>query len=147
MSKKNRVDFYKQLVCPDDVRHEYTPFNEWYQGTLDKAVLLENRSYSLLDYYSAFRKLYDYIVDSFAPEEINKIYCEFSDSKDAMNTTIEFAKDDINMNRAFAEQLEEEFSPSIDDDYDALTVIVTEKKNTAKLNFIRKREENESKTS
>lgn len=146
-NKKNRIDFYKDLVCPDEVRSDYTPFEEWYHGSLSKAKVLEDRSFSILDYYSAFRKLYDYIVRNFAPEELKKVYCEFNEAKETMGITLAFMENTINMNKTFLKEIESEFSPDDDDDYDRLTVILTEKDNSVKMNFKRRCDLDENQTS
>ena len=70
--KKDRVDFFKSLVCPSEVRTGDTPFESWCEEIASKEEYLEKRSFLILDFYSAFRKVFSYFSDSYLTEELKR---------------------------------------------------------------------------
>ena len=146
MSKKTRIDFYKSMVCPVKVRNGFIPFNDWCTNNIPPIEYLEIRSFLILDFYTAFKKLYEYIINGFSPKDINDLYCDFDN--DNMIITIKFCKK-ICIDNDFINNLKTVFNPTITDDYKKIFIIYNEKikKGIIKISFIRKCDSYENKTS
>ena len=132
--KKDRIDFFKFLVCPPDVRDGETPFESWCNEIISKEEYLENRSFLILEFYSAFRKVYDYFSDSYLSDELYKLYCTFSDNDSVMIVTAKY--NNYRIEDSFIKELKKYFYPDSDDDYTEFEVIYDHAKhNTVKLKF------------
>lgn len=132
--KKDRVDFFKSLVCPSEVRSGDTPFESWCEEIASKEEYLEKRSFLILDFYSAFRKVFSYFSDSYLTEELYKLYCTFSDNDSVMIVTAKY--NNYRIEDSFIKELKKYFYPDGDDDYTEFEVIYDHAKhNTVKLKF------------
>lgn len=135
--KKTRVNFFNELVCPQDVLLGNKDFSQWYNGVLSKDEVLRNRCFSVLDYFTAYRRLYTALFEYpvFNTENISDLYCDFESEKMVVTLKTEsgsLLKEDIS-------EIYETFEPSGLDTYDSFDLI--EKNSGAiKLVFNRKSE-------
>ena len=111
--KRDRIDFYNMLVHSSE-----NTFDEWCSEITSEAEYLEKRSFLLLEFYSAFKKIYDYFCHCFIKNDIRKIYCEFSKDNSSMEITVKFNDYKVNLDDSFTKELLGEFYPFPGDDYD-----------------------------
>lgn len=111
MSKKrDRIDFYNMLVHSSE-----NTFDEWCSEITSEAEFLEKRSFLLLEFYSAFKRIYDYFSHSYIKDDIRKFYCEFSIDNRSMVITIKFTE--YTIEESLIKELESYFHPYTNDDY------------------------------
>lgn len=132
--RKNRIDFYKTLVCPDEVRSGEVDFFDWCNDVISAESYLEKRSYLLLEFYSAFRKIYEYFTESFITNDIYKMTCDFNEDEESMTVTVKYQT--YTIEKSFIDDLYTNFSPCETDDYDRFELETkSEKHNIVKLVF------------
>ncbi len=90
-----RINLFNALVCPDEIESGEWTFEEWCHTLQSKEDYLADRSYLLLDFYSAFRKIYNFFFATDIETKENKIrkfYCDFSEDGSEMVITIKYKK-------------------------------------------------------
>lgn len=125
--KQNRIDFYNMLVTATEV-----DFQDWCEElALD---YLEKRSFLILEFYSAFKHIYDYFKGLYIKDDIKKFYCEFDNDNQDMIITVKY--ETYKVEESIIEEMKEYFSPTDIDDYDSFEIEFTsEKDKTIKLVF------------
>ncbi len=129
MSKRrqNRIDFYNMLVSSPE-----EDFHDWCEELVED--FLEKRAYLILDYYSAFKHIYDYFKSSYISEDIRKFYCEFKDDNNDMIITVKY--NNYKIDNSFIKDINNYFLPTECDDYlDFELIYDSEKDKTIKLVF------------
>ena len=58
--KYTRINLFNTLVYPDEVASGEWNFKNWCNSLQSEEEYLTQRSYLLLDFYSAFRKIYNF---------------------------------------------------------------------------------------
>jgi len=131
--KPNRIDLFNLLVYPYDAQQfSEEEFKAWCHD-VSKEEYLEKRSFLLLDFYAAFRKLFlfftrNYVVDA------KKFYCEF-DGRKKMHVTLKSTKP---IPKAIVAEMETFFQPDKKDSYSDFAVqYQNEKHNTVRLTFFK----------
>ena len=95
-AKYTRINLFNTLVCPDEISSGEISFNEWWNNVQNEEDYLTKRSYQLLDFYSAFRKIYNFFYLSDPDNKgakIRKLYCDFSEDSNEMILTVKYKKD------------------------------------------------------
>jgi len=132
--KPNRIDLFNNLVFPDEVRSGKIRFKVWCTDLISQEDYLEKRSFLLLDFYSAFRKIFDFFIKEDRIDDAKKFYCEFT-SDDEMSVTL---KNKSSFKSSFIDEINKYFTPKQKDDYDSFEVEFTnDKHNIVKLTFLR----------
>ena len=89
--KYTRINLFNTLVCPEEIDSGEWNFDEWCHTLQDRETYLAQRSFLLLDFYSAFRKIYNFFVASSNDETpLRKLYCSFSDDNQEMLITVKY---------------------------------------------------------
>lgn len=132
--KPNRIDLFNNLVFPEEVSSGKIGFKIWCTELISQEEYLEKRSFLLLDFYSAFRKIFDFFIKEDRIDDAKKFYCEFK-TDDEMSVTL---KNKSSFNPKFLEEISQYFDPKTKDDYDSFEVeFVNGKHNIVKLTFLR----------
>lgn len=136
MKKKDRIDFFKYLVCPEDIRANEDLFEEWIKNYIHKDEsqdIIEYRSFLILEYYELFKKTYSYIMNSELCEEMSDVRIDFSE--DEIKLSIKF--DSYKTDTSLLDEVERYFSALEDDGYDLTSVEDSSKHNKVTLSFSR----------
>ena len=137
-----RINLFNTLVCPEEIDSGEWSFEEWRNSLETKEEYLAQRSYILLDFYSAFRKLYNFFFASsvdIKDDHIRKFYCDFSEDNCEMVITIKYKKP-RKIDPSFFEALGRFFDIDPGDTYDEFKIEPPgDKHNSLKLIFIKNR--------
>ena len=91
--KYTRINLFNTLVYPDEVASGEWNFRNWCNTLQTKEEYLAQRSYLLLDFYSAFRKVYNFYFSGILEDEdiqVRKLYCDFSSDNMEMVITVKY---------------------------------------------------------
>lgn len=134
--KKDRIDFFKYLVCPDEIRSNSDQFEEWVKNCIqdcDSEKVLEYRTFLILDHYDIFRKLYDYTTNSYLYDDMNDIHIDFPDGD--VKITIKF--ESYKVESTLLSEIENHFSSLEDFGFQLDSVEDSPKHNKVTLSFSR----------
>lgn len=134
--KKDRIDFFKYLVCPDEIRSNDDDFENWVKNCIedcDSEKLLEHRTFLILDHYDIFRKLYDYATNSYLYDDMSDIIINFPE--DSVKIVIKF--NEYKVESSLLDELEKYFSRIEDFGFILDSVEDSPKHNKVTLNFSR----------
>ena len=143
MAKANytRINLFNTLVCPDEIESGEWSFEEWCDELKSKEDYLQKRSYLLLDFYSAFRKIYNFFFtynNDDGTSHIRKFYCSFSPSGDEMIITIKY-KNPWDIDKSFFDALGRYFDIDPGDTYQDFEIEPPcDEHNSLKLIFYKK---------
>jgi len=115
-----RINLFNTLVCPSEIESGEWNFKDWCTTLQNEEDYFSDRSYLLLDFYSAFRKVYNFFFasDVYANEgHIRKFYCSFSEDNREMVITVKYKKPK-EIDKSFFDALELYFDVDINDSYD-----------------------------
>ena len=95
MAKRvNHIRFLKMLVCPDEVRDGVVSFEEWCNRAVnEKVTYLEERTFFIMEFFSAFKRLYYYACDKLENDIIKNITCNFKKDEKIMIVKIKYLDD------------------------------------------------------
>lgn len=131
--KPNRIDLFNLLVYPYEVQlFPEEEFKAWCHE-LSKEEILEKRSFLLLDFYTAFRKIFLFFTKEYEVDA-KKFYCEF-DGRKKMHVTLKRSK---HISKAVLDQIQTFFHPDKKDTYtDFVVQYQNEKHNSVRLTFFK----------
>ena len=137
--KYTRINLFNDLVCPTEITSGEWSFDEWCTTLKDQEQYLAQRSYLLLDFYSAFRKVYNFFIASDVDEtNIRKLYCNFSDDNTEMIIVVKY-KNPRDIDPSYFESIATFFDVDPGDTYDDFDVEPPcESHNSLKLYFRKK---------
>lgn len=118
--KYTRINLFNTLVYPDEVASGEWNFRNWCNTLQTKEEYLAQRSYLLLDFYSAFRKVYNFYFSGILDEEdmqLRKLYCEFSSDNTEMIITVKY-KHPRDRDKSFYDAVAVFFDVDPSDSYD-----------------------------
>jgi len=142
MAKVNytRINLFNSLVCPDDIDAGEWTFDDWCDELTSNETYLQKRSYLLLDFYSAFRKIYNFFFCHHGEDtgHIRKFYCSFSPDGNEMVITVKY-KNPKEMDPSFFDALGRYFDIDPGDTYSDFEIEPPgEEHNSLKLLFYKK---------
>lgn len=112
-----RIDLFNTLVRAED---DEQTFEDWHSSLCTEVEVLQHRSYLLLEFYSAFRKLYNFFFASgidTADAKIRQFYCLFN--KDGTEMTVKVKYKNIHdIDPSFFDVLGTFFDVDPGDNYD-----------------------------
>ena len=136
MKKKDRIDFFKYLVCPEDIRANESLFEEWIQNYVNKDKsedIIEYRSFLILEHYELFKRTYTYIMNSELCEDMSDVRIDFSDED--IKLLIKF--DSYKTDTSLVNEVESYFERLEDNGYELTSVEESSKHNKVTLSFSR----------
>lgn len=118
--KYTRINLFNTLVYPDEVASGEWNFKNWCNSLQSEEEYLTQRSYLLLDFYSAFRKIYNFYFSGILDGEdihLRKLYCDFSSDNTEMIITVRYKKPH-DMDQSFYDAVSVFFDVDPGDSYD-----------------------------
>lgn len=137
MKNKDRINFFKYLVCPEDIRSDINQFEDWIKNYIDSdnetQDVIEYRSFLILDNYDLFKLVYEYITESSLYEDMTDVKIDFANSEIKLSIKYESYKVD----KSLLDEVEDYFSELSDNGYILESVTDSDKHNKVILNFSR----------
>lgn len=137
MKNKDRINFFKYLVCPEDIRSDINQFEDWIKNYIDSdnetQDVIEYRSFLILDNYDLFKLVYEYVTESSLYEDMTDVKIDFANSEIKLSIKYESYKVD----KSLLNEVEDYFSELSDNGYILESVTDSDKHNKVILNFSR----------
>lgn len=137
MKNKDRINFFKYLVCPEDIRSDINQFEDWIKNYIDSdnetQDVIEYRSFLILDNYDLFKLVYEYVTESSLFEDMTDVKIDFANSEIKLSIKYESYKVD----KSLLDEVEDYFSELSDNGYILESVTDSDKHNKVILNFSR----------
>lgn len=137
MKNKDRINFFKYLVCPEDIRSDINQFEDWIKNYIDSdnetQDVIEYRSFLILDNYDLFKLVYEYVTESSLYEDMTDVKIDFANSEIKLSIKYESYKVD----KSLLDEVEDYFSELSDNGYILESVTDSDKHNKVILNFSR----------
>lgn len=137
MKNKDRINFFKYLVCPEDIRSDINQFEDWIKNYIDSdnetQDVIEYRSFLILDNYDLFKLVYEYVTESSLFEDMTDVKIDFASSEIKLSIKYESYKVD----KSLLDEVEDYFSELSDNGYILESVTDSDKHNKVILNFSR----------
>lgn len=137
MKNKDRINFFKYLVCPEDIRSDINQFEDWIKNYIDSdnetQDVIEYRSFLILDNYDLFKLVYEYVTESSLYEDMTDVKIDFANSEIKLSIKYESYKVD----KSLLDEVENYFSELSDNGYILESVTDSDKHNKVILNFSR----------
>ena len=137
MKNKDRINFFKYLVCPEDIRSDIIQFEDWIKNYIDSdnetQDVIEYRSFLILDNYDLFKLVYEYVTESSLYEDMTDVKIDFANSEIKLSIKYESYKVD----KSLLDEVENYFSELSDNGYILESVTDSDKHNKVILNFSR----------
>lgn len=137
MKNKDRINFFKYLVCPEDIRSDINQFEDWIKNYIDSdnetQDVIEYRSFLILDNYDLFKLVYEYVTESSLFEDMIDVKIDFANSEIKLSIKYESYKVD----KSLLDEVEDYFSELSDNGYILESVTDSDKHNKVILNFSR----------
>ena len=137
MKNKDRINFFKYLVCPEDIRSDINQFEDWIKNYIDSdnetQDVIEYRSFLILDNYDLFKLVYEYVTESSLYEDMTDVKIDFANSEIKLSIKYESYKVD----KSLLDEVEDYFSELSDNGYVLESVTDSDKHNKVILNFSR----------
>ena len=137
MKNNDRINFFKYLVCPEDIRSNINQFEDWIKNYIDSdnetQDVIEYRSFLILDNYDLFKLVYEYVTESSLYEDMADVKIDFTNSEIKLSIKYESYKVD----KSLLDEVEDYFSELSDNGYILESVTDSDKHNKVILNFSR----------
>ena len=137
MKNKDRINFFKYLVCPEDIRSDINQFEDWIKNYIESdnetQDVIEYRSFLILDNYDLFKLVYEYVTESSLYEDMTDVKIDFANSEIKLSIKYESYKVD----KSLLDEVEDYFSELSDNGYILESVTDSDKHNKVILNFSR----------
>lgn len=137
MKNKDRINFFKYLVCPEDIRSDINQFEDWIKNYIDSdnetQDVIEYRSFLILDNYDLFKLVYEYVTESSLFEDMTDVKIDFANSEIKLSIKYESYKVD----KSLLDEVKDYFSELSDNGYILESVTDSDKHNKVILNFSR----------